>query len=402
MTERPPFDREGSVEHDDAEFLYQHAPFGYISTTPSGLIVKVNDTFLDWTGYCRGDLVGRMAFIDLLTGGGRLYHETHYAPMLRLQQRVRELALDIVGADGGRLPTLVNAVLELDDEERPLVVHVALLDATERREYERELLRAKERAEASEARAKVLAETLQRTLIPPAPPTIPGLEVAAAYRPAGDGAEVGGDFYDVFETGNGDWFVLVGDVCGKGVDAAVVTAGARYAVRAATVRQHQPRDVLASLNDELLRDGADRHCTAIVLRLRDVRGEWRVRFSCAGHPLPLLLSQRQAAAFVGTTGSLLGVFPDPVLRDTGIVLREGDALVLYTDGVTEGRRGQEFFGEQGLTASTTRHAGSATSIAEGILDDVMTFQGDHPRDDIVVVVIQVSGGSSVAQCDSDT
>ena len=97
--------------------------------------------------------MGRRSFVDLLTGGGRIYHETHYAPMLQMQGMAREIALDIVGADGRRIPALVNAVLERDAAGAPIVVRAAVFDATERREYERELLRSKQRAEESEAEA---------------------------------------------------------------------------------------------------------------------------------------------------------------------------------------------------------------------------------------------------------
>ena len=85
---------------DDAEALYDRAPCGYLSTTPDGTIVKVNGTFLTWTGYRRSDLVGRKRFAELLTAGGRIYHETHYAPMLQMQGIARQIALDIVLADG--------------------------------------------------------------------------------------------------------------------------------------------------------------------------------------------------------------------------------------------------------------------------------------------------------------
>ena len=155
---------------EDAEELYHQAPCGYLSVTPRGTIVKVNDTFLRWTGLDRDDLVGRRRFADLLSPGGRLYHETHYMPLLQMQGQVREIALDIVMADGERLPVLVNAVLEREPTGEARVIRIVVFDATERRAYERELLRAKERAEASERRARSLAQTLQRTLLPPSTP----------------------------------------------------------------------------------------------------------------------------------------------------------------------------------------------------------------------------------------
>src|SRR5689334_16860340 len=118
---------------DDAMRLYDRSPCGYLSTTPDGLIVKVNQTLLTWTGFGREELVGTRRFADLLNAGGRIYHETHYAPMLRLQDHVREIALDIVRADGQPLPVLVNAVLDRDEGGSPVVVRIALFDATERR-----------------------------------------------------------------------------------------------------------------------------------------------------------------------------------------------------------------------------------------------------------------------------
>ena len=206
---------------------------GTCRRTPDGTIIKVNATFLALTGYAREDLVGRRRFVDLLTGGGRIYHETHYAPMLRLHGIAREIALDLVCADGRRLPVLVNAVLERDEAGSPLVIRTAVFDASHRRRYEEELLREKQRATS-------LARTLQQTLIPPHVPSIDGLQVAAEYRPAGDGTEVGGDFYDIFQADDDDWVVTIGDVCGKGVGAAVVTALARYTLRAAAMQDPSP------------------------------------------------------------------------------------------------------------------------------------------------------------------
>ena len=374
---------------DDAEALYERAPCGYLSTTPDGLIVKVNETFLTWTGFRREELVGRRSFAQLLSAGGRLYHETHYAPMLRMQGRTREIALDIVRADGTRLPALVNSALERDAVGAPVVVRTAVFDATERRKYERELLRAKQQAEEAAAQARVLARTLQQTLIPPSPPRIPGLDVAAAYRPAGRGEEVGGDFYDVFQIGPGDWVVVVGDVRGKGVEAAVVTALARYTIRGAAVRHTRPSEVLESLNRVLLADDTDRFCTAAFLRLRLGDDGWRAAVACGGHPLPLLVRAGREPEALVAPGSLLGVFAAIELHDAEVVLAPGDAVVLYTDGVTEGRSDGDFFGEFRLVDAIATHAGSAGSLTEGILEEVLRFQAGDARDDIALVAVQV-------------
>jgi PAS domain S-box-containing protein len=146
-----------AVPDERAEDLYENAPCGYLSALPGGDIVRVNRTLLTWTGYTREELLGRR-FQDLLTAGGRIYHETHYAPLLRMQGAVREIALDLVRADGSRLPVLVNSVLRTDDDGQPALVRTTVFDATHRRQYERELVRARNRETAARERT----ERLQR------------------------------------------------------------------------------------------------------------------------------------------------------------------------------------------------------------------------------------------------
>ena len=389
MTDREAEGFYAALLADDPEGLYERAPCGYLSTTPDGIIVKVNQTFVDLSGYPREDLVGRRMFVELLTPGGRIYHETHYAPLLRMQGRVREIALELVTATGQRLPVLVNSVLERSSMGAPVIVRTAVFDATERRLYEQELLRAKQRAEASEARATALARTLQQTLMPPAPPRVPGLDLAAGYRPAGDGAEIGGDFYDVFEIGTGDWVVAVGDVRGKGVEAAVVTAMARYTLRGAAVRLPTPSAALDALNQALLRHDTDRFCTVGLVRLRQRDGRWCATACSGGHPLPLLIRRGHPPAELGRPGLLLGVYDNPPLYDTEVALDPGDVLLLYTDGVVEGRSGTDFYGEHRLATTAARYPGSAGALVYGILASVLDFQTGDPRDDIAVVALRV-------------
>jgi sigma-B regulation protein RsbU (phosphoserine phosphatase) len=377
---------------DDPGLLYDRAPCGHLSTAPDGTIVRINDTFLGWTGHRREDLVGRRRFVDLLPVGDRIYHETHYAPTLHMQGSVREIALEVVRADGRRLPVLVNAVLDRDDDGRPVGIRIAAFDVTERRRYEAEVLAAKRRAEESEARAVQLAQTLQQTLIPPTPPRIPGLDVAAVYRPAGDGGMVGGDFYDVFQVATDDWVVVLGDVQGKGAEAAVVTALARYTVRAASVDHDTPSQVLHTLDRVISRSETDRYCTALVLRLRRAEGTWRATVASGGHPLPLLRRPGRAPEPVGSYGHLVGVMPAAEFVDTDLTLEAGDALVLFTDGVTEGRRGAGFYGAERLAAVVDAHRGDAVEVTGAILGDVLAYQSGNARDDIAVVTVAVPAG----------
>jgi sigma-B regulation protein RsbU (phosphoserine phosphatase) len=270
------------------------------------------------------------------------------------------------------------------------VIRTAVFEATHRREYEQELLLAKRHAEAAEMRSTALARTLQSTLIPPSPPAIPGLELAADYRPAGDGTEVGGDFYDVFQLAPDDWVVVIGDVCGKGVDAAVVTSLVRYSLRAAVVEHPRPAEALRLLNTAMLSEGIDRFCTVALLRLRRTDGHWTCEIASGGHPLPRLRAADGTTRTVGRPGSLIGVMDDPDLYDAAVPLNAGDVLLLHTDGVPDGRRGRTFFGEEGIDRILGAGHESAQLLVEALLSAVLAFQGGVARDDIAIVVIKVA------------
>ncbi|MDQ3896203.1 MAG: SpoIIE family protein phosphatase [Actinomycetota bacterium] len=381
---------QAALVEDSPEDLYENAPCGYLSSRPDGTVVKVNQTFLTWTGYRREELVDRRRFQELLTVGGRVYYETHYGPLLQMQGEARQIAVDIVCADGRRLPALVNSVVS-KDRGRPGWIRTAVFDATDRRAYERELLDARRRAEASEARARVLAQTLQQSLLPPAPPQIPGLDVAAVYRSAGHGDEVGGDFYDVFESREGEWIIAIGDVRGKGAGAAVVTALARYTLRATALRMREPARVLATLNDVLLREEGDSSCTVAYARVHCRPGEaCRLTVGCAGHPLPLHVRPSSPPAPVGEPGTLLGLLESIEVSDVTVTLGKGDAIVFFTDGVTEARRDKEFFEDERVAEVlyALRHE-PAGGMAKGLVDVVVEFQRGEPRDDIAVLVAKV-------------
>jgi phosphoserine phosphatase RsbU/P len=383
-------DQFSALLEDSAEDLYENAPCGYFSTLPDGTIGRVNQTFLSWTGFRREDLVGQRRFQTLLPPGDRIFYETHYAPLLRMQQAVREIAVEIVCADGTRLPVLINATVRTDGDGGLAYIRTTVFDARQRRAYERELLLARQRAEESEARATELARTLQATFIPPDPPAIPGLDVGASYRPAGTGEEVGGDFYDVFTTAPGDWAVVIGDVRGKGAEAAQVTALARHTVRAAAMQSPQPAAVLAMLNEALLRSEDDRFCTVAYARVRPTGdGAADVTLAIGGHALPLGVDASGSTRVLGQPGDLLGVLAAPELTEFDVRMQPGEVICLYTDGVTEGRRGNVYYGEDRLTAFLAGHARQAApAIAERLVEEVVAFQEGLPRDDIAVVVLK--------------
>ena len=167
MPAKPPGPAIAPLLEEHLEDLYEHAPCGYVSALPDGTIVKVNQTFLDWTGYAREELVGARRFQDLLTPGGQIYHETHYAPLLRMQGSVRAIALQIRRADGSRLHVLVNSVLRRAEGSEQSVVRTTVFDASDRHAYEQELLLARRRESAARERVEHLqrlTETLAGTL----------------------------------------------------------------------------------------------------------------------------------------------------------------------------------------------------------------------------------------------
>lgn len=378
---------------DDPQDLYENAPCAYVSSRPDGTIVKVNTTFLAWTGYERGGIIGKSRLQDLLAPGDRIFYETHVAPMLQMQGLVREIAVDLVCGGGARLPVLLNAAVRRDDDGHPSIVRTVMFDATERRAYEGELLAARRRAEEAESRARTLARTLQSTFLPPDIAPLPGLDIGSAYRPAGDGSEVGGDFYDVFETGRGAWGIVLGDVCGKGAAAAVLTALARYTVRAEALRTPYPSAVLAALHDAMVRYYPDTFCTALFLVLeRSGDNAFRLTIASGGHHLPVRRSADGAMGTIGETGRIIGLLETPRLRDTTLALVPGDIVVLYTDGVIEGASPNGFFGEEGLFRAIRASASAglgAQETADAIVGATLEFQGGTARDDIAVLVLKV-------------
>ena len=233
-----------------------------------------------------------------------------------------------------------------------------------------------------------VAETLQSSLRPPMLPQIRGIELAADYRPGGALLEVAGDFYDVFELRPGSWLAVVGDVCGKGVDAAAVMALARYTIRTAALRQMRPSGILATLNEALLRSGFDRFVTVAALRVDEGDHSSRITLSSGGHPEPMLVSGDKAS-LVEVRGSLLGVLEEPELSDHTFDLNPGETLVLYTDGVTEQHRGAELFGDERLLAVGNEFgAGSLEVFVGKIVESVEAFGGGRPTDDIAVLAIR--------------
>ena len=244
------------------------------------------------------------------------------------------------------------------------------------------------------AERAALAQTLQESLLPPRLPVIPGLQVAARYTAGGTGAEVLGDFYDVFPSMRGSWGMVVGDVCGKGVPAAKSTALARYTLRAEAHRQTRPSLILAALNQALLNWLTDdpRFLTAIYATIRPTATGASVRISSAGHPLPLVRRGDGRVQPAGQPGTLLGLLPHPELHDRRVLLRAGDSLILFTDGVTEARHhaSRGLYGDERLSGLIAGlHGMPAAGTADAIQQAALSFSGGQASDDTVTLVLTV-------------
>ncbi len=374
---------------DSVEDLYEHAPCGYLSTTMDGRIAKVNQTLLDWLGRSRAEVVGRLRFADLLTVGGRLYHETHFAPLLRMQGSLSGVALELRTASRERLPVLVTSTVKKDGSGAPQLIRTTVFDARDRRAYEQELLRARRVAEEERARVADLARTLQRTLLPPALPSVPGLSVAAHYHPASVD-QVGGDFYDLFPLADGRWGVFLGDVCGKGAIAAAVTSLTRYTLRSAAVYDDDPVAVLRHLNRVLHQEfdaTSPRFCTVVFGVLTpSPGGTCTMTLASGGHPPALLLRADGHVAYQPTPGGqLVGMLPEARIATTTVDMSPGDTLLLYTDGLTEARMdtGRARFGEELLLDFAGQHA---PTNAPALIEDLATLLSTLAVDDDVAAL----------------
>lgn len=232
-----------------------------------------------------------------------------------------------------------------------------------------------------------VARSLQQALLPPSLPDPPGLDVAAIYDTAEE-ADIGGDFYDVIDTPHG-WVIVLGDVCGKGVEAASLSSLARHAVRSAALQDADPVHVLDVLNDALIRhEPHESFCTAACVHLRVGSDRAEAVFASAGHP-PALVSRAEGTIDeLDSDGMLVGLFPHPAVTKETATLHPGDVLVLYTDGVSEARCGDELFGAEGVAAALRDAAGwDAQSILAHVHTSAEAWQ-DEQRDDMALLAIR--------------
>jgi hypothetical protein len=239
-------------------------------------------------------------------------------------------------------------------------------------------------------RERTIARTLQRSLRPGALPDVPGLSASVRFNAAGEGVELGGDFYDLYRARDGGWAALIGDIQGKGPEAAAVTALARHTLRAAAAYEHRPSGVLTLLHRALREQVSDgRFCTVAYAYMQVVPGHVRLELACGGHPLPLIVHGDGRVEEVGRLGTLLGSDADPLLADVVVELETEDVLVLYTDGVTEVRRQRrEVFGTEQLIELLQGCGGlRPDDVAARVEQAVMRASQGNLRDDMAVLAL---------------
>ncbi len=340
----------------------------------------------------RGDGVVRL---DDVTTDPRYGRSSSYHGMPPDHLAVRSyLAVPVVSADGGVEGGIFLGhpdvgIFTPDAAELAVsIARHAAIAIVNARLYEASQSESESRRIAFEERDRV-ARVLQNSLLPPTLPDVPGIELAARYDAAGE--SVGGDFYDVFQIGSRTWGVILGDVCGRGPEAAAVTALTRHALRTAAMIEDNPATVIGILNEALLRDQSDRFVTAIFARLTALDGGYEMELCTAGHP-PILLSRADGQVqMIEPETCLLGVYEEVDAVARTFKLGPGDTLVLYTDGLTETRRAGETFGESRLATALTEHRHRPCAVlADRLLAASQAFADTVSKDDTAVLVARIN------------
>jgi serine phosphatase RsbU (regulator of sigma subunit) len=240
--------------------------------------------------------------------------------------------------------------------------------------------------ERARRRTERTVEVLRQSLLPTLLPSIPGCELAVRFLPAQASELVGGDFYDVFAVSDGRWAIIVGDVCGKGAEAAAITAMARWTLRSLASWSVSPDEALRFLNRAMLGEGLEgRFITVAYLLLTIENGRARVSLACAGHPPPILVPSSGEPRVLPSRGTLLGVWPDIRLQTMELALEHGDTILLYTDGVSDPGPGPE---REAAEALRDHAAGAGADQLADTLERYATQPREPQRDDIAIVAVQ--------------
>jgi sigma-B regulation protein RsbU (phosphoserine phosphatase) len=381
------------ASRDELELVLKHMPVGVTVVDADGRYRFVNEVTARINDATADELVGVSA-IDAIAGltildedGNEL--ERDELPLFRALRgedspsRLVQFTGPAVSEQGWAITHAIPLPGALGS---PRAVISVIEDVTDVKSAE-SLLRA------SEARYREISDTLQRGLLPPDAGEIAGLDFDARLHTEEAGTRIGGDFYDVFQVTDDRYAIVIGDVSGKGVGAAGLTALARYTIRTAAMSDPRPARVLRTLNEALLRSGSDdQYLTAIYALVEPVTDGHEVRVAAGGHPAPLKVGADGTVTQVDASGTLLGFFDELELYEGGTRLRPDDAMVLFTDGITEAGFRDESPGapvtDEALRELLARCGScSATEIADQIEAQVLAAEGGELRDDATMVVV---------------
>jgi PAS domain S-box-containing protein len=367
--------------------LFEANLVGLLYAHIDGRFVNANDKFLELVGYSREEL--EAGLLDALKLTPPEHQEIAWAAQRTLLERGTSplYEKEYLRKDGSRVQVLIGTAMLEDDN----LVVAFVLDLTQLKQTEAKL-------SAALSRERNIAVALQHALTQmPAQDAFPGFQVHAVYEPASTEADVGGDFMDAFMLDDAHVAVVVGDISGKGLQAAARTAEIKYTLRGMLYERRAPAAALTGLNEYLcdaqhrLAESAEEFVCASVAVVECLTG--KVRVSVAGAEPPLFVRQDGSTKESQVRGTPLGVFREMEYQEEVTILEPDELLLLTTDGITEARRGAEFFGYAGFkqAAISGRNRQQISALAERLVGEARTFAGGALHDDACLLLIRRNG-----------
>jgi sigma-B regulation protein RsbU (phosphoserine phosphatase) len=357
--------------------LFDSAPDGYLVTHPDGIVIEANRTAAEMLRVPLQHVIGRPLAVFVAEEDRREFRQT----LLRLREgrEGKEWEVCLKPRDGEPFPAALTVSSHLDPVERKTTLRWLVRDVTERK--------VAEKAFRLEHR---VTQTLQRAFLPDLPLSIPGLEVGHLYVPARSDALVGGDFYDLFPLEGGRYGAAMGDVCGKGVQAVDTAAMTKYMLRALASQFPRPADALDRLN-RLLCDylPGDRFVT-LFFGVYDPAGR-SFHYVNSGHESAILEAPDGKTDRLAASGPILGVVRDTEFGEGGADLPPGSFLLLFTDGLTEARRGSRFLDQEGVAGFFEKtRTGDPQKRVVALMGEVQGFNRGALRDDAALLLLHVT------------